>query len=105
MSQTSFTQSANSVLTWFRNLSVETTSPVTRNNPQPEIVMNVEKEMLLWKLIDGECTPEEEQQVRELLAVSEEMRNEYRSMLNLHRGFKQLLSKPRELRIEPNEEN
>ncbi len=102
MANSTFThslQGKNSVLTWFRTAVSFDNSETRYSEPQPKIYMTVEKEMLLWKKIDGECTPEEERLVDDLLENNPEFRAEYESMLEMHHGFKQLLGKKRERRI------
>ena len=69
------------------------------DNKQVKVFMTVEKEMLLWKLIDGECTEQEERDVKRMIEINEEWRTEYEAILTMHHSFKQLLGKERDLRI------
>jgi len=74
------------------------TQQKSKNN-QFKIFMTVEKEMLLWKLIDGECTEQEERDVRRMIEINEEWRAEYEAITSMHLSFKQLLGNKRELKI------
>ncbi len=85
------------VFSWLHN--VKSGNSTKTNNNQFKVFMTVEKEMLLWKLIDGECTEQEEKDVKRMIAINEEWRAEYESMLSMHDSFKQLLGKERNLKI------
>ena len=101
MANTTFTQSLSgkkSLIARFRTLVLDN-NPLEYREPQPEFIMTVEKEMLLWKKIDGECTPDEEEKVNYLLQNNPEFLEEYKSMLAMHRSFSQLLGKSRDRRI------
>lgn len=85
------------VFSWLHNIK-NGVSPKTNNN-QFKVFMTVEKEMLLWKLIDGECTEQEEKDVKRMIAINDEWRAEYESMLSMHHSFTKLLGTERNLKI------
>ncbi len=85
------------VFSWLHSIK-NGISTKTKNN-QFKVFMTVEKEMLLWKLIDGECTEQEERDVKKMLEINAEWRSEYETMLAMHRSFTQLLGKKRDLKI------
>lgn len=85
------------VFSWLHRVKNSTQQQPKDN--QFKVFMTVEKEMLLWKLIDGECTEQEEKDVKRMIAMNEEWRLEYESMLDMHQSFTQLLGKKRDLRI------
>jgi len=84
------------VFTWLHSVKNGISS---NNNNQFKVFMTVEKEMLLWKLIDGECTEQEERDVKRMIQINEEWREEYESMLEMHYSFKKLLGTKRDLKI------
>lgn len=79
--------------------NLENYTPTKSTNSQFKVFMTVEKEMLLWKLIDGECNEQEERDVKRMIQINDEWRQEYESMLEMHQSFKQLLGKKRDRRI------
>jgi len=87
-----------SILSYLPNVNAtEAKSEMT--NTQFKVFMTVEKEMLLWKLIDGECTEQEEREVKRMISINDEWRREYETMLQMHYSFKELLGKKRDRRI------
>ena len=90
------------VFSWLHRLK-NNEQKQSKNN-QFKVFMTVEKEMLLWKLIDGECTEQEERDVKRMIQINEEWRAEYESMISMHQSFKQLLGKKRDLKIGQREE-
>jgi len=69
------------VFSWLHSLK-NNTQKKSKNN-QFKVFMTVEKEMLLWKLIDGECTEQEERDVKRMIQINEEWRAEYESLFFL----------------------
>jgi hypothetical protein len=49
--------------------------------------MSVHEEALLWKFIDGECTPEEASLVDQLLQNSPYLQSQFHLMLAMHQQF------------------
>ena len=52
--------------------------------------MSVQEETLLWKYIDGDCTPDELHQVEALLADNVYLEQKLRIMKNLHRHLQEI---------------
>jgi hypothetical protein len=85
------------VFSWLHSVKSGISSKTNKN--QFKVFMTVEKEMMLWKLIDGECTEQEERDVKRMISIYDDWRTEYESMLEMHQSFKQLLGKKRDLRV------
>jgi len=87
------------IFSWLHSIKSDIKKHKKTNNNQFKVFMTVEKEMLLWKLIDGECTEQEEREVKRMIEINEEWRAEYETMIAMHHSFKQLLGKKRDLKI------